>query len=70
MTESKSFLRETAEIAIFAFWEYFRPLTAVIRFLRTPYHLSEATTPAPGDQVDSWGTLPQKSPLPRENKQV
>ncbi len=68
MIKSKSFLRETAEIAIFAFWEYFRPVAAVIRFMRMPHDPPEGTTPAPGDQAGSWSTLPQKSPLPRENK--
>jgi hypothetical protein len=68
MVESKSFLRETAEIATFAFWEYFRPVAAVIRIMRTPHHPPDGTTPAPGNQAGSWSTLPQKSPLPRENK--
>src|SRR5439155_1409913 len=41
MADSKPFLRDTAETASFAFREYFRPLVAVVRFLRSSPARSE-----------------------------
>jgi hypothetical protein len=41
MFNAKLFFRETAGTVSFAFREYFRPLVAVVRFLKSPLTSSE-----------------------------
>ena len=50
MADSKSFLNQTAETASFAFREYFRPLVAVICFLKRRLMSSRVKEPTPEEQ--------------------
>jgi hypothetical protein len=47
MIEANKFLRETSATASFAFREYFRPLVAGVRFLKSHTEPSERATPTP-----------------------
>jgi hypothetical protein len=62
MASSKSFLSETADTASFAFREYFRPLVAVTRFLKSRTVHSEPAEPA----VEERASLQEAQALLRE----
>jgi hypothetical protein len=51
MVTSKGFLSQTAETASFAFWEYFRPLIAVARYLKSSMAPSKVAESTPEDQA-------------------
>jgi hypothetical protein len=54
MNDSKGFFRQTAETASFAFREYFRPLLAVVRFLKP--------SPASSTEGEGGNTHPTAAP--------
>src|ERR1700719_535724 len=62
MTNSKLFLSQTAETASFAFREYFRPLVAVVRFLKSSFSPSKSAESTPEDKI----SLEQAQALLRE----
>ena len=51
MSNTKRLLTQTAETASFAFREYFRPLVAVARFLKSSLAPSELAKSTPKDQT-------------------
>jgi hypothetical protein len=69
MINSKPFLLETAQTAAFAFREYFRPLVAVTRFLKSNLassKIAEAPPETKATPENGQATLGEVQALPRE----
>ncbi len=66
MADAKPFLSQTAQTASFAFWEYFRPLVIVGRFLTSrlaPTAPAESAAKNPGSLENTKLTKKGRSSL-------